>query len=574
MKKTLTTLALALCLTIMANAQIVITEIMYNPPESGNDSLEYFELHNLGTVPADISSWNFTQGITFTFPAGTVMPAGGYLILAKNANAFQSVFGFAPNIVWGANDALTNGGEDIELRDANGNVQDYVDYKNALPWPPDAAGFGPSIVLCDFTTDNSLPANWQAATTGTGIVINGNEVKGNPGAASNCSSSNVITAVDDNFAIPGGQSSLLNVQGNDLVVNQLTTFIITSAPTHGSATVNGNAIQYEPQNNYCGPDQLSYQICDATGCDEAVVTITVKCYPQRTIASVTTENTNGVADSLNRNCELTGTVYGVNYRPINNNQPALLFTIIDNAGNGISVSSLSRTFGYTVLEKDLVTVKGTIAQFNGMTEIRPDTVIKISANNPLLLPLPVNSLSEATESKLVSISNLQLVDPAEWTTGVGGSGFNVRAVSQAFPNDTILIRIDRDVENYNAPPPACPIFTVVGLGGQFDASNPFTSGYQILPRFNTDILCEVGTNEADFSSNVLLTPNPANDALLISVNTSFDRIQVYNTLGQLMATILQLDDTFTLPVSAYQSGVYFIRFEKDGKAWSTRFVKQ
>jgi hypothetical protein len=71
-----------------------------------------------------------------------------------------------------------------------------------------------------------------------------------------------------------------------------------------------------------------------------------------------------------------------------------------------------------------------------------------------------------------------------------------------------------------------------------------------------------------------LTPNPANDALLISVNTSFDRIQVYNTLGQSMATILQLDDTFTLPVSAYQSGVYYIRFEKEGKAWSTRFVKQ
>jgi hypothetical protein len=547
---------------------------MYNPPESGNDSLEYFELHNLGNQPADISSWNFTQGITFTFPAGAVIPAGGYFILAKNANAFQTVFGFAPNIVWGANDALTNGGEDIELRDANGNVQDYVDYKNALPWPVDAAGFGPSIVLCDFNTDNSLPANWQAASTGTGIIVNGNEVKGNPGAASNCSSSNALTAVDDNFAIPSGQVAVLNVQGNDLIVNQLTTFIITASPTHGSATVSGNTIQYEPQGNYCGPDQFTYQICDGTGCDEAIVTLSVKCYAQRTIASVTTENTNGVADSLNVNCELTGTVYGVNYRPTNNNQPALLFTIIDNAGNGISVSSLSRTFGYTVLEKDLVTVRGTIAQFNGMTEIRPDTVIKISANNSLLLPLQVNSLSEATESKLVSISNLQLVDPAEWTTGVGNSGFNVRAVSQTFPNDTILIRIDRDVENFNAQPPACPIFTVVGLGGQFDASNPFTSGYQILPRFNTDILCEVGTYEADFSSNVLLTPNPANDALLISVNTSFDRIQVYNTLGQSMATILQLDDTFTLPVSAYQSGVYYIRFEKEGKAWSTRFVKQ
>ena len=30
----------------LVNAQVVITEIMYNPPESGQDSLEYIELYN------------------------------------------------------------------------------------------------------------------------------------------------------------------------------------------------------------------------------------------------------------------------------------------------------------------------------------------------------------------------------------------------------------------------------------------------------------------------------------------------------------------------------------------------
>lgn len=574
MKKALFSFVFACLFGGTSMAQVVITEIMYNPPESGNDSLEYFELHNLGSSSVDISGWNFTQGIAYTFPAGTIMQAGGYLVLAKNANAFQTVFGFAPNIVWASNDALTNGGEDIELRDASGNVQDYVNYLNALPWPADAAGLGPSIVLCDFASDNSLPANWQAATTGTGIVVNGNEVKGNPGAVSNCSGTNTIAAIDDTYAVPTGQFTTLNVQSNDLIVNQLTTFVIAAPPAHGTASVTGNTILYFPSGNYCGPDQFSYQICDADGCDEAVVSLTIKCYPQYTIGTVNTENANGVADSLNVNCELTGTVYGVNYRPINNNQPALLFTVIDNSGNGISVSSLGGNYGYTVQEKDRVTVRGTIGQFNGMTEIRPDTVIKLSADNPVFSPIQVGTLSEGTESRLVAISNLQLVDPLEWTTGVGSSGFNVRAVSAANPADTILIRIDRDVENYNAPPPPCQIFTVVGLGAQFDASNPFTSGYQILPRYNNDILCEVGAKEADFSPLVQLAPNPVSDALQISVSTNFDRIQVINPLGQSIETIQNVADTYRLSVENFQPGVYFLRFEKEGKIWSTRFIKQ
>jgi len=35
-------------LAFQINAQVVINEIMYNPPESGNDSLEYVEIYNPG----------------------------------------------------------------------------------------------------------------------------------------------------------------------------------------------------------------------------------------------------------------------------------------------------------------------------------------------------------------------------------------------------------------------------------------------------------------------------------------------------------------------------------------------
>lgn len=575
MKKTLFAFTFLLGILSTGRAQVMITEIMYNPPEGGADSLEYFELYNNSNQSTDISGWSFTQGIAYTFPAGTTMPAGGYLILAKNANAFQTVFGFQPNIVWGTNDALTNSpGEDIELRDAASMVVDYVDYKNAAPWPVEGAGSGPSIVLCDFNTDNSLPANWQPASTGTGVIVNGNEVKGNPGAASGCTGANQITAVDDNASVASNVPTLLNVQSNDLIINALTTFIILTPPTQGSATVVGNSISYQPNQGYCGPDQFTYQICDANGCDDATVNITVKCYTPLSIGAVTGENPDGTAVSLGENCELSGTVYGVNLRPLNNNQPSLLFTIIDDNGDGIAVSTLGGTFGYTVKEKDKVTVRGTISQFNGQTEIRPDTVILVSTNNPLLIPAVVTSLSEATESKLIRINNLHFVDPAEWTTGSGSSGFNVRVVSDNNPQDTILLRIDRDVETYNAAVPATP-FDLTGIGGQFDASNPFTSGYQVLPRYNPDIsTITIGTKEVDFSAFVVVSPNPVHDLLNLEMSTSFDRVSLLNSNGQPLKTYYKPGTIQKVDVSLYKAGIYLVRFEKGGKSWTTRFVKQ
>lgn len=572
MKKTTLTLALLLAMLTLSQAQVIITEIMYNPPESNIDSLEYFELYNNSNAAVDISGWNFTQGVEHIFPAGTSMPAHSYLTLAKSASAFQSVFGFAP-IVW-TNGALTNSGEDIELSDANGNVIDVVNYTNAAPWPLEANGAGSSLELCDYTSDNNNAANWQAATTGTGVTINGKEVLGNPNAASGCQGSGSVSATPDNAFVPSGQTVIINVLANDLFLGTNPVVIISTPPTQGSATVvSGNKISYHANNGYCGPDQLTYTVNNGTSSASAIVSIDVRCYPTRTIPSVTTENPDGVAASLDEPCELQGVVYGGNLRPLTGNIPSLLFTLIDAQGNGISVSSLAGQFGYTVQEKDNIIVRGVIKQFNGMTEIRPDTIIKTSANNTLVSPTLVVTHTEDTESKLIKINNLHLVDAAEWTTGVGGSGFNVHAVSDAHPLDTILIRIDRDVETYNAPVPPQP-FNLTGISGQFDSASPFTEGYQVLPRYNQDIsTLQVAVKEVDFSSEVTLSPNPASTMLQIEMKTSFDRVTILTAGGRKVKTLENPDTLHKVDVSLLSAGTYYVRFEKGTGSWTTKFVK-
>ncbi len=571
MKKAILFLAFFLTFIGASMAQVIISEIMYNPPESGTDSLEYLELHNNANSAVDISGWNFTQGIDHIFPSGTILPAGGYLTLAKNANAFQLVFGFQP-IVW-TNGALTNSpGEDIELRDANANVIDYVDYVNAAPWPLEANGQGSALVLCDYNGDNALASNWIAATTLTGVTVNGKIVAGNPNTASGCQVSGTIFATADNVVAQTGQNAVFNVLSNDLFLGTVTSLVITTQPQHGNAAVSGDKITYTPNQGYCGTDQLEYKVCNASSCSNGIVSIEVRCYPNRSIASMTGENTVGIADSLDRPCALQGVVYGYNLRPTTGALPSLLFTLIDAQGNGISISSLNSNFGYGVQEKDNVTVYGVIKQFNGMTEFRPDTILKNSTNNSLLTPTIVSSLSEQTESKLVKINNLHFVDPAEWTTGVGGSGFNVRAVSDLQPQDTILIRIDHDVETYNSPAPPEP-FNVTGIGGQFDNTSPYTSGYQILPRYNPDINTLTAVKEVDYSSAVTLSPNPASDMLLIEMETAFDRVTIITARGRSIKTLEHPDTTHRVDVSLLPAGTYFVRFEKGAAIWTTSFVK-
>ena len=525
MKKTLLTILCTVSLLAAAQAQVVINEIMYNPPESGVDSLEYVELFNSGNAAADISGWSFPNGITYTFPAGTILPVNGYVVLAVNANAFKNVFGFLPLQFVGA---LSNGGEVIRLADAGGAEVDAVTYANMLPWPVEGNGNGNSIVLCDPTSDNSQPINWQACSTPTGITINGKAVFANPNAASACSGPSNLVAVNDQAVVNSPVAATIKVLANDLLPNPVTQLSIVVSAKHGAATVNGNDISYQASQGYCGRDTFRYKVCDNTSCDTAIVFVNVKCYQPRTLEQVSSDDANGAPFFLNADVVVTGVVYGVNLRP-SPTGGTLLFTLIDNAsGFGVSISSVASDFGYTVKEKDRITVLGTVINVSGLTTVQPDFLVKLTADNPLVTPVVVTKLSEEVESKLIKINNLRLVDPSKWTTGVGTSGFNVLAVSDANPLDTIDIRIDRDVETFNAPVPPQP-FNLTGIGSQFDSNSPYTSGYQVLPRYNADIsTLPSGVKEADFSNNVLLTPNPVNDHLLLTTDLAFDRLDRFD----------------------------------------------
>ncbi|MGC8864656.1 MAG: PKD domain-containing protein [Bacteroidales bacterium] len=160
------------------DANIVITEIMYNPPEIGTDSLEFIELYNNGSNSVDLDGFYFSDGVTYTFPP-TIMEPGSYLVVAVNAQAMQHTFGVTAQ-QW-TSGALNNGGELIRLKDKFGFTVDSVYYDDALPWDTLADGWGPSLTLCDPNANNALAESWVHSTEFAAINANGDTIWATPG---------------------------------------------------------------------------------------------------------------------------------------------------------------------------------------------------------------------------------------------------------------------------------------------------------------------------------------------------------------------------------------------------------
>ncbi len=75
-------------------SKLLITEIMYHPPDIGftdGDQFEFLEIKNTGTVALGLEGLRFT-GIGFVFPVGATMGPGQFYVLSPNGTAFASKY--------------------------------------------------------------------------------------------------------------------------------------------------------------------------------------------------------------------------------------------------------------------------------------------------------------------------------------------------------------------------------------------------------------------------------------------------------------------------------------------------
>ncbi len=137
---------------------IVITELMVDPPTGHRDG-EFIELYNKSGAAIDLSGWEFNEGVSFTFPPGTSLGSGDYLIIAANEE-FTAAAHPSATLVGQYDGELANGGELLRLTDRWSNLADEVHYHTGGDWPVLAGGLGSSLELKHPDMDNSMPTAW------------------------------------------------------------------------------------------------------------------------------------------------------------------------------------------------------------------------------------------------------------------------------------------------------------------------------------------------------------------------------------------------------------------------------
>ena len=154
---------------------VVINELHVDP-DVKTEQVEFVELCNPGTVAVDLSGWRLDGGVFYTFPAGTRLAAGGYLIVAQNPEQVKAKWitltlpAKASLVLGPFGGKLDNGSDSVILRDAAGEKVDEVNYQLGFPWPMvgepltgTTAGTGGSMQLVNPAFDNDLGGCWRSA---------------------------------------------------------------------------------------------------------------------------------------------------------------------------------------------------------------------------------------------------------------------------------------------------------------------------------------------------------------------------------------------------------------------------
>ena len=167
---------------------------MYHPPnkEKGESfsqsAMEFIEFYNEKADYLDLGNWQFTQGITFQFPEGTIIDPKTYFLVAKDPIKLKQNYAvfYEQNIsapIFGPfQGQLSDKKDRLILSDpANGLMIDFT-YSDQGRWPIAADGSGHTLAKISPRLNDDLSTSWRPSQT----------FGGTPGRANNLSSDNNI----------------------------------------------------------------------------------------------------------------------------------------------------------------------------------------------------------------------------------------------------------------------------------------------------------------------------------------------------------------------------------------------
>ncbi len=148
--------------------EILINEFMADPaPPVGLPNEEFVELYNNTNKTFDLSGLTFESGGAPQVFDNAILEPGKYIILCddENINLFTP---FGDVLSFSSFPALSNGGDEIIIKNENGVVIDAISYN--LDWyqDPDKSDGGWSIELIDPNSPCEFETNWSASNDSNG----------------------------------------------------------------------------------------------------------------------------------------------------------------------------------------------------------------------------------------------------------------------------------------------------------------------------------------------------------------------------------------------------------------------
>ncbi len=514
-----------------------------------------------------------TDGVEFTFPAIAV-DSGTYVYLASDSASFVEFFGFNADYITSA--MAINGDDAIELFWDSLGIDIFGDIAvsgTGQPWEY-TDGWAARKPMTGPDGTAFILQNWNFSGVAALDMQVTNATAHNPVPLKSYTDTTTVDGPDVTVILQN-----LTFTPQDITIELGQTVRWMNVENFEAHNVNGQQTQFpcNPSGFYSGEAALGPWNFDVTfnvsgfydyQCDPhvsygmfgsvTVVDPNAPEYPAYDISVVNTEDASGNADSSGTVCELQGVVHGPNFRPI-----GLQFTIIDVATEaGINVFKNTADC-YDVTEGDLISVRGMITQFNGLTEIIPSEPIEvISSGNVLMDPIKVDgALDESMESLLVRVDEIS----TDSIVSTGTSGWNLFGTG---PGGQYLVRLDADVfidvSIYDTE-----IF-VTGIVGQFDSEEPFSDGYQLQPRSPSDIDFMSGVTNLPQSA-ITLSPNPSSETIHLDTDLQVQKIKIYTTTGHII-----YKDEFKGPlinISRLSTGVYVIVAETHEGSWTGKLIK-
>jgi hypothetical protein len=146
------------------SGDLLVTEIFADPtPTLGLPEQEYIELYNTTTQALDLENCTFSDGGTPALLPNTVLMPSSFLILTSSGN--ESLFsGYGQTIGLTGFPALNNTGDNLEIRNNQGELLDAVSYTEAHYQSDTKKLGGYSLERISYTTACAEIDNWSAST--------------------------------------------------------------------------------------------------------------------------------------------------------------------------------------------------------------------------------------------------------------------------------------------------------------------------------------------------------------------------------------------------------------------------